>query len=227
MPVPEADSLRRNEAWHEEDRKTRNPIPKLNRVPMADTLRGSMDAAEYKHAVLGLIFLKYISDAFEERYARLEGERAQGADPEDPDEYRAENIFWVLPEARWAQLKAQAKQPTIGQRVDEAMVGAERDNPALKDVLPKDYARPALDKQRLGQLIDRISNIKVGDEAARSKDVLGRDYFLSRSGSERLPLLSLLIPRFRMNSASERPQDELRVLGPHRLGAHPGHSPGF
>ena len=152
---------------------------------MADTLRGSMDAAEYKHVVLGLIFLKYISDAFEEVHARLEGERAQGADPEDPDEYRAENIFWVPPEARWAQLKAQAKQPTIGQRVDEAMAGAERDNPALKDVLPKDYARPALDKQRLGQLIDRISNIKVGDEAARSKDVLGRvyEYFLSQFAS--------------------------------------------
>ena len=152
---------------------------------MADTLRGSMDAAEYKHVVLGLIFLKYISDAFEEVHARLEGERAQGADPEDPDEYRAENIFWVPPEARWAQLKAQAKQPTIGQRVDEAMAGAERDNPALKDVLPKDYARPALDKQRLGQLIDLTSNIKVGDEEARSKDVLGRvyEYFLSEFAS--------------------------------------------
>jgi type I restriction enzyme M protein len=84
---------------------------------MADALRGSMDAAEYKHVVLGLIFLKYISDAFEEQHARLEAERDQGADPEDPDEYRAENIFWVPPEARWAHLKAQAKQPTIGQLV--------------------------------------------------------------------------------------------------------------
>ena len=140
---------------------------------MADTLRGSMDAAEYKHVVLGLLFLKYISDAFEERHVRLEGERAQGADPEDPDEYRAENIFWVPPEARWTQLKVRAKQPTIGQSVHEAMASIERDNPALKDVLPKDYARPALDKQRLGQLIDLISNIQVGDEAARSKDVLG------------------------------------------------------
>ena len=108
---------------------------------MADTLRGSMDAAEYKHVVLGLIFLKYISDAFEESHARLAGEREQGADPEDPDEYRAENIFWVTPEARWVQLKAHAKQPTIGQLVDEAMAGIERDNPALKDMLPKDYAR--------------------------------------------------------------------------------------
>ena len=152
---------------------------------MADTLRGSMDAAEYKHVVLGLIFLKYISDAFEERHALLEGEREQGADPEDPDEYRAENIFWVPPEARWTHLKAQAKQPTIGQLVDEAMAGIERDNPALKDVLPKDYARAALDKQRLGQIIDLISNIRVGDAEARSKDVLGRvyEYFLSQFAS--------------------------------------------
>ena len=152
---------------------------------MADTLRGSMDAAEYKHVVLGLIFLKYISDAFEEIHARLESERAQGADPEDPDEYRAENIFWVPPEARWAHLKAQAKQPTIGQIVDDAMDGIERDNPVLKDVLPKNYARPALDKQRLGQLIDKISTITVGDEDARSKDVLGRvyEYFLSQFAS--------------------------------------------
>jgi len=152
---------------------------------MADALRGSMDAAEYKHVVLGLIFLKYISDAFEEKHALLESEQAQGADPEDPDEYRAENIFWVPPEARWAHLKAQARQPTIGQLVDHAMDGIERDNPILKDVLPKNYARPALDKQRLGQLIDMISDIKVGDEAARSKDVLGRvyEYFLSQFAS--------------------------------------------
>ena len=152
---------------------------------MADTLRGSMDAAEYKHVVLGLIFLKYISDAFEEVHARLECEVVEGADPEDPDEYRAENIFWVPPEARWIHLKAQARQSTIGQLVDDAMTGIERDNPALKDVLPKDYARPALDKIRLGQLIDMISNIKVGDEEARSKDVLGRiyEYFLSQFAS--------------------------------------------
>src|SRR6266436_8690642 len=145
---------------------------------MADALRGSMDAAEYKHVVLGLIFLKYISDAFEEQHAKLEAERAQGADPEDPDEYRgAEHpVFWVPPEARWPHLKAQAKQPTIGQLVDDAMAGIERDNPALKGVLPKDYARPALDKTRLGQLIDLISNIKVGDESARAKAVLGRVY---------------------------------------------------
>jgi type I restriction enzyme M protein len=173
----------------------------------ADALRGSMDAAEYKHVVLGLIFLKYISDAFEEQHARLEAERAQGADPEDPDEYRAENIFWVPPEARWAHLKAQAKQPTIGQLVDDAMAAIERDNPALKGVLPKDYARPALDKQRLGQLIDLISNIvfrsdqpsppaplPVGEGGRRpgegqvkrgAFDLLGRvyEYFLSQFAS--------------------------------------------
>ena len=163
--------------WHEEDRKISNPIPMRSRTSMAprpatkpqfwqmaDALRGSMAEAEYKHVVLGLLFLKYISDAFEEAHARLEGERAQGADPEDPDEYRAGNIFQVPSEARWTHLKAHAKQPTIGQRVDEAMAGIERDNPALKDVLPRDYGRPALDKQRLGQLVDLISNIQVGDE---------------------------------------------------------------
>ena len=152
---------------------------------MADALRGSMDAAEYKHVVLGLIFLKYISDAFEEMYARLEDEQHEGADPEDPDEYRAENIFWVPPEARWSHLKAQAKQPVIGQFVDDAMAAIERDNSVLKDVLPKDYARPALDKQRLGQIIDMVSNIRVGDADARSKDVLGRvyEYFLSQFAS--------------------------------------------
>jgi type I restriction enzyme M protein len=152
---------------------------------MADTLRGSMDAAEYKHVVLGLIFLKYISDAFEELYAQLETERAAGADPENPDKYRSQNVFWVPPESRWARLKAKAKQPTIGKVVDIAMTAIERDNPALKGVLPKDHARPTLDKQRLSQLIDLISNIKVGDAEARSKDVLGRvyEYFLSQFAS--------------------------------------------
>ena len=151
----------------------------------ADALRGSMDAAEYKHVCLGLLFLKYISDAFEEKHAALLAEKAEGADPEDPDEYRAQSIFWVPPEARWPHLKAQARQATVGQLVDDAMAGIERDNPALKGVLPKDYARPALDKQRLGQLIDMISNIRVGDEASRAKDVLGRvyEYFLSQFAS--------------------------------------------
>jgi type I restriction enzyme M protein len=144
-----------------------------------------MDAAEYKHVVLGLIFLKYISDAFEEQHAKLEAERAQGADPEDPDEYRAVNIFWVPKEARWSSLKANAKQPTIGKIVDEAMLAIERDNPSLKGVLPKDYAHPRLDKQRLGQLIDMIGNIGLGDRDNRSKDILGRvyEYFLSQFAS--------------------------------------------
>src|SRR5947209_11929870 len=148
----------------------------------ADALRNNMDAAEYKHVVLGLIFVKYISDAFAEQHAKLDADREQGANPEDPDEYRALNIFWVPPEARWSHLKAEAKQPSIGQFVDDAMAGIERDNPTLKSVLPKDYARPALDKQRLGQLIDLISNIKVGDKDSRAKDVLGRvyEYFLSQ-----------------------------------------------
>lgn len=152
---------------------------------MADALRNNMDAAEYKHVVLGLIFLKYISDAFAEQHARLVAEQAHGADPEDPDEYRAINVFWVPPEARWPHLQAQAKQSTIGQLVDDAMAGIERDNPVLKGVLPKDYARPALDKTRLGQLIDLISNIKVGDAESRAKDVLGRvyEYFLSQFAS--------------------------------------------
>ena len=115
-------------------------------------------------------------------YTRLKGEIAEGADPEDPDEYRAENIFWVPPEARWAILQAHARQPTIGQRVDDAMVAIERDNEALKNVLPKDYARQALDQTRLGQVIDLISNIDIGDSEARSQDVLGQvyEYFLSQ-----------------------------------------------
>jgi type I restriction enzyme M protein len=147
----------------------------------ADALRGSMDAAEYKHVVLGLIFLKYISDSFEEHHAKLEAERSQGADPEDPDEYRALNIFWVPKEARWSRLKDNAVQPTIGRLVDDAMEAVERDNPSLKGVLPKDYARPALDKQRLGQLINLTTNIGLGDKESRSKDILGRvyEYFLS------------------------------------------------
>ena len=151
---------------------------------MADALRGSMDAAEYKHVVLGLIFLKYISDAFEERRAAVLAEFGKDA-AEDRDEYTAENIFWVPAEARWAHLKAQARQPSIGLTVDQAMAAIERDNPALKEVLPRDYGRPALDKRRLGQLIDLISNIQVGDRDARSRDVLGRvyEYFLSQFAS--------------------------------------------
>src|SRR3569833_137730 len=144
-----------------------------------------MDAAEYKHVVLGLIFLKYISDAFEAKHAELEAQQGEGADPEDPDEYRAMNIFWVPPEARWHYLKSMAPQPTVGQLVDDAMSAIERDTASLKGVLPKDYARPGLDKQRLGQLINLISDIALGAPADRAKDTLGRvyEYFLSQFAS--------------------------------------------
>jgi hypothetical protein len=152
----------------------------------ADALRSNMDAAEYKHVVLGLIFLKYISDAFEEKHAELEKERGSGADPEDPDEYRAINIFWVPPEARWSNLQNRAKDPMIGKIVDDAMGAIERDNPTLKGVLPKEYARPGLDKARLGQLIDLVGNkIKFHHSDARTRDELGRvfEYFLSEFAS--------------------------------------------
>jgi type I restriction enzyme M protein len=151
----------------------------------ADAMRNNMDAAEYKHVVLGLIFLKYISDAFEAKHAELVGQKDQGAGPEDPDEYRAVNIFWVPPEARWTHLKSQAPQPTIGRLIDDAMEGIERDNPSLKGVLPKDYARPGLDKQRLAQIINLVSEIPMESTADRAKDTLGRvyEYFLSRFAS--------------------------------------------
>jgi len=158
----------------------------------ADKLRNNMDAAEYKHVVLGLIFLKYISDAFEEHRAKLvagKGDYA-GANPEDQDEYKAENVFWVPPAARWSYLQNSAKQPTIGKIVDDAMVAIERDNPRLKGVLPKDYARPGLDKHRLGELIDLIGTITLiaaseGEKTHRSVDLLGRvyEYFLTRFAS--------------------------------------------
>src|SRR2546426_887950 len=151
----------------------------------ADALRNNMDAAEYKHVVLGLIFLKYISDAFEAKHAELEAQRAQGANPEDPDEYRAASIFWVPKEARWTHLKANAPQASIGTLVDDAMSAIERDNPSLKGVLPKDYGRPGLDKQRLGQLINLVSDIGLGRPADRAKDILGRvyEYFLAQFAS--------------------------------------------
>jgi len=121
-----------------------------------DKLRNNMDAAEYKHVVLGLIFLKYISDAFEEMHEKLLSEVEEGADPEDPEEYFAENVFWVSPEARWSHLKKNAKQSTIGKIVDDAMTAIERVNNTLKGVLPKNYTREGLDKQRLGELIDLV-----------------------------------------------------------------------
>lgn len=153
----------------------------------ADKMRNNMDAAEYKHVVLGLIFLKYISDAFDERHAQLLQEVGEGADPEDPDEYRSQGVFWVPAEARWSTLQANAKQPTIGKLIDDAMVAIERDNKSLKGVLPKNYNRADLDKQRLGELIDLFGTLGLGGKEARSKDVLGRvfEYFLSQfAGSE-------------------------------------------
>lgn len=148
----------------------------------ADKLRKNIDAAEYKHVVLGLIFLKYISDAFEEMFAKLqagEGEYA-GADPEDKDEYQAENIFFVPAEARWSFLLAKAKQPDIGTFVDGAMDAIEKENPSLKGVLPKVFARQNLDPTSLGGLIDLVGNIALGDAKARNADVLGHvfEYFL-------------------------------------------------
>ncbi|MCK5057314.1 MAG: SAM-dependent DNA methyltransferase [Candidatus Aminicenantes bacterium] len=150
----------------------------------ADKLRKNMDAAEYKHVVMGLIFLKYISDAFEELFTKLidgTGEY-QGADPEDQDEYRAENVFFVPKKARWSHLQKTAKLPEIGKNVDDAMVAIEQDNPTLKGVLPKVFARPNLDKQSLGGLIDLISTIALGDAKSRSRDLLGQvyEYFLGQ-----------------------------------------------
>ena len=161
----------------------------------ADKLRNNMDAAEYKHVVLGLIFLKYISDAFLEKYEQLKlnfsepknewyikDTQERYAALEDRDEYASENIFWVPPEARWNYLIANAKKPNIGKLIDDAMDGIERDNPSLKGVLPKIYANPALDKHRLGELIDLIGTIGLGDKENRSKDILGRvyEYFLGQ-----------------------------------------------
>jgi len=141
-----------------------------------------MDAAEYKHVVLGLIFLKYISDTFDEIHRELENDREHLSDPEDRDEYIARNVFWVPPEARWEYLRLNAKQPTIGKIIDDAMDVIERDNPSLKGVLPTNYSRPSLDKQRLGELIDMIGSIALGTDEARSRDLLGRvyEYFLGQ-----------------------------------------------
>ena len=149
---------------------------------MADKLRGNIEASEYKHVVLGLIFLKYISDAFEERYNELVAED-EGFE-EDIDAYTEENVFFVPKEARWEIIKSNAKQPTIGQIIDEAMLAIEKENATLKGVLPKNYARPEIDKTKLGELIDMFS-FKVGDKASRAQDVLGRvyEYFLGQFGS--------------------------------------------
>ena len=144
----------------------------------ADKLRGNMEPSDYKHVALGLIFLKYISDAFEAKRAELLNEEL--ADAEDPEEYLAENVFWVPKEARWSHLQAKAKQTTIGKDIDDAMLAIEVRNASLRGVLPKDYARPALNKVMLGELIDLVSGIGMAEEADRSRDILGRvyEYFL-------------------------------------------------
>lgn len=154
----------------------------------ADKLRSNMDAAEYKHVVLGLIFLKYISDAFDELYQKLVIDKESlGADPEDKDEYTAERVFYVPHQARWKWLQNRAKLTTIGKDIDNAMDAIEKDNPSLKGVLPKDYARPALDKTKLGELIDLIGSINLnnssnGNGNGKGRDVLGFvfEYFLGQ-----------------------------------------------
>ncbi len=151
----------------------------------ADKLRGNMEPSDYKHVALGLIFLKHISDGFEAKRAALLAEYPEGA--EDPDEYLADNIFWVPQEARWSHLQANAKQPTIGRLIDEAMIAIEKVNPSLKGVLPKDYGRPALNAVMLGELIDLISAIALGEGKDKARDLLGRvyEYFLGQfAGSE-------------------------------------------
>jgi type I restriction enzyme M protein len=151
----------------------------------ADKLRGNMEPSDYKHVALGLIFLKHISDSFEAKRAALLADYPDGA--EDRDEYAADNIFWVPPTARWSHLQANAKQPTIGKLIDEAMIAIEKDNDSLKGVLPKEYARPALNAVMLGELIDLISGIALGAQKGETRDVLGRvyEYFLGQfAGSE-------------------------------------------
>ncbi len=146
----------------------------------ADKLRKNMDAAEYKHVVMGLIFLKYISDAFEEMFLKLVAQKSEGADPEDKNEYTAEKIFYVPPSSRWNWIQGRATLPTIGKDVDDAMDAIEKDNPSLRGVLPKVFAQEKLDKASLGGLINLVSSAALGTKEAQSKDVLGRvyEYFL-------------------------------------------------
>jgi len=166
---------------------------------MADRMRGHMDPSEYKHVALGLIFLKYVTDAFQEVYDRISAD--EYADPEDRDEYAAENAFWVPKEARWSEIQAKAKTPEIGNLIDAAMLAIEKENPGLKGVMPREYGRPSLNKERLGELIDLISNVdlvaseeqpplpegEMPKHTHRSLDVIGRvyEYFLQKfAGAE-------------------------------------------
>ncbi|MFS0637939.1 class I SAM-dependent DNA methyltransferase [Mesobacillus foraminis] len=146
----------------------------------ADKLRNNMDAGEYKHVVLGLIFLKYVSDTFQEKWQELMNEDPDFA--EDRDAYMAEGVFWVPPNARWGYIADRAKLPEIGQVIDNALDAIEKENQSLKGVLPKNYSRPELDKRILGEIIDLFSNIDVGGSLAKEKDILGRvyEYFLGK-----------------------------------------------
>jgi type I restriction enzyme M protein len=190
-PVFDSDAI---EAWLKRRAKPIRPLGIEDVLwKAADKLRGSMDASEYKHVVLGLVFLKYVDDAFEERRTSLRddllrdgiaGEAADGL-LESRDEYTAEGVFWVPPEARWGHLQERAKQPSIGTVVDHAMDLVERDNPSLRGVLPKNFARPGLDVRRLGEIVDLISGIGLGARADQEKDLLGRvyEYFLGKFAS--------------------------------------------
>ena len=151
----------------------------------ADKLRGHLDAADYKHVVLGLIFLKYISDRFAQRHEEIIREEAGTYAAEDRDEYTAEGVFWVPASSRWAVVQAAAKRPDIGKRIDGAMTDIERENPHLKNILPKGYARPTLDQRRLGELVDLIGTIGLGTAEHQARDTLGRvyEYFLGRFAS--------------------------------------------
>ena len=164
----------------------------------ADKLRGQMDAAEYKHVVLGLVFLKYISDGFEEHYYQLElwttnpssnlyieEQKGRYKVLENKEQYLNNNLFWVPKEARWSYLQVNSKNSNIGKFIDAAMIVIEKENLSLKDVLPKDYSRSSLDQRRLGELVELISTISIGDTESRSRDILGRvyEYFLGRFAS--------------------------------------------
>ncbi len=185
-------------AWTPRRYKTERAAPSLETVLWlaADKLRGSMDAAEYKHVVLGLVFLRHCSAAFESRYDSLltdaanpqsdlfvKEEAARYGVAEDRDEYRAEGIFWVPQEARWSHLAAQARTPQVGEAIDAAMLALEKENPALRGVLPKEYARPSLDKRRLGELVDLVGNLQEGGEGnGKTTDYMGKvyEYFLGK-----------------------------------------------
>ena len=148
----------------------------------ADKLRGNLESSEYKHVLLGLVFLKYISDSFEDQYEKVQNE-SPGFE-EDRDFYTSDNVFFVPKEARWDFIRSQAKLPTIGKVIDDAMYFIEKENKVLKNVLPKNYGRPEIDKVRLGELVD-IFSFKIGDAESKAKDILGRvyEYFLKKFGS--------------------------------------------